>query len=369
MPLHVIYKCPPQEEINMAYTEQDVSRFLGGLRGFESGFAVTKLKGDASYRSYFRLQTKKVPSDSFILMQWDPALTTKSEEATGKTAITEFPFLNVQRYLENGGIMVPSVIRHDVGNGFILLQDLGDEIFERAHSAADAALKRRLYERAIKNLVNIQSLEKTSKDCIAFHRSFDYDLYMWEFGHFVEYCIEARNAGVPGTVARVPDEDRLAMQACFRRICAELSAIPKGFTHRDYQSRNLMLKDNRLFVIDFQDALQGPPQYDMVALLKDSYVSIDEPETEHLVEYFLDCRKAVGMPLDHEAFWRGFKLQSIQRKLKDAGRFVFIDRVKNNPSFLPSIPQSLAYVKRYLDELEDLRDFKVLLSRYVPELA
>jgi aminoglycoside/choline kinase family phosphotransferase len=219
------------------------------------------------------------------------------------------------------------------------------------------------YKKAIDNLVEMQFLGDRVREpgCLAFHRAFDSGLYMWEFDHFVEYLIEARNNFT------VPGNDRAAMTRHFRQISDELDSIKKGFTHRDYQSRNLMVKNGNLYVIDFQDALMGPPQYDLVALLKDSYVNIPEYYTEEFVEYYLKRREENGSRLDHDAFWRGFKLQTIQRKLKDAGRFVFIDRVKNNPSFLPHIPQSLEYVWRYLSTTPELSELRELLKRYVPE--
>jgi len=332
---------------------------------FKAGYRVIKLKGDASYRSYYRLKPLEGDEGSCVLMQWDPDLTTKSEEVSGDQAVREFPFANIQCYLRSGGMNVPDILKQSISEGMILLQDIGDTTMEKAIEASDHEGKRNLYRQAIENLVSMQVLGEKKPDpkCLAFGRSFDRKLYMWEFNHFIEYCIEERKS------VKLSDEEKKEMEAHFEQISCELDSIPKGFTHRDFQSRNLMLIDGKMFIIDFQDALMGPPQYDLVALLKDSYIHISEKETEYLVEYFLDKRGEAGLPLEKDAFWRGFKLQTIQRKLKDAGRFVFIDRVKKNPSFLPHIPQSLEYVKRYLDSEPDLLTLKKLLARHVPELA
>jgi N-acetylmuramate 1-kinase len=340
---------------------------LNPIRGFETGVEIVKLKGDASYRSYYRLRpgagVKDKAFESLILMQWDPAMTAKSEEASKRTSITELPFLNLQRYLSSGGIRVPAIVADAVSNGMLLLEDLGDQTLEREIAGRSPAEMLMSYKKAIDDLVEMQILGDRVRDpgCLAFHRAFDNGLYMWEFDHFVEYLIEARNNST------VPENDRVVMTRHFQQISGELDSIKKGFTHRDYQSRNLMVKNGRLYVIDFQDALMGPPQYDLVALLKDSYVDIPEYYTKELVEYYLKRREENGSRLDHDAFWRGFRLQTIQRKLKDAGRFVFIDRVKNNPSFLPHIPQSLEYVWRYLSSTPELADLCELLKRYVPE--
>ena len=154
-------------------------------------------------------------------------------------------------------------------------------------------------------------------------------------------------------------------------ICRALDALPRGFTHRDYQSRNLMLlPGDDLVVIDFQDALQGPRQYDLVALLRDSYVELPIDFVERMVRRYLARLVEEGGPrLDEGAFLADFHLLTVQRKLKDAGRFVFIDRVKGNPSFLPSIPASLRYVKEALLRRPELADLHAILARHVPELA
>ena len=103
--------------------------------------------------------------------------------------------------------------------------------------------------------------------------------------------------------------------------------------HRDYQSRNLMVRAGEaLCWIDFQDALLGPRVYDLVALLNDSYQVFDRAFVEARLD---DYARARGLDAaERAALGREFDLVTVQRKLKDAGRFVFIDRVKQNPSFL-----------------------------------
>jgi aminoglycoside/choline kinase family phosphotransferase len=123
-------------------------------------------------------------------------------------------------------------------------------------------------------------------------------------------------------------------------------------------------------VIDFQDALLGPRQYDLVALLRDSYVELDPPFVEAMLRRYLAGLEAEGGPrLAYEAFRATFDLLTVQRKLKDAGRFVFIDRVKRNPGFLVSIPASLRYVREAFARRPDLAELQEVLARHVPELG
>src|ERR1700687_456342 len=163
--------------------------------------------------------------------------------------------------------------------------------------------------------------------------------------------------------------ERVVLDAIFRRLSAQLAAEPRGFTHRDYQSRNIMVKDGELVVIDFQDALQGPRQYDLVALLRDSYVELDRPLIDRMLKRYLQRLAVEGGPaLDGHEFVAFFDLLTVQRKLKDAGRFVFIDQVKKNPSFLAHIPSSLRYVRDALKRRPELREVEEILQKHVPEL-
>ena len=117
----------------------------------------------------------------------------------------------------------------------------------------------------------------------------------------------------------------------------------------------MVLPGGEQAVIDFQDALLGPRQYDLVALLRDSYVELDAPFVEAMLRRYLARLAAEGGPrLAYGPFREIFDLLTVQRKLKDAGRFVFIDRVKKNPGFLVSIPASLRYVKDALARRPDL---------------
>jgi len=131
----------------------------------------------------------------------------------------------------------------------------------------------------------------------------------------------------------------------------------------------MVLPTGEQVVIDFQDALQGPRQYDLVALLRDSYVELDRPLIDKMLKRYLARLQEEGGPrLDEREFVAFFDLLTVQRKLKDAGRFVFIDQVKKNPSFLVHIPSSLRYVKGALARRPDLAEVREILALHVPEL-
>jgi aminoglycoside/choline kinase family phosphotransferase len=287
----------------------------------------------------------------------------KPEEATQGATSTELPFVDVLRYLEGGGVAVPHLYKEDREAGLLYLEDLGDATFESRVAGADDATRERYYRLAIDQLIALQQHAAANPSgCVAFGRAFDQPLLRWELDHFREWGLEA-GAGAQLSVAERGELDRL-----FEQIAARLAAEPRLFVHRDYQSRNLMVQEGpagtRLRVIDFQDALLGTRVYDLVALLRDSYVVLSAPLVARLVDYYAD-----RAGLDRAATRALFDLQTVQRKLKDAGRFVFIDRVKHNSSFLQHIPSSHGYVASALARLPELSPLRSLLARHIPALG
>jgi aminoglycoside/choline kinase family phosphotransferase len=224
----------------------------------------------------------------------------------------------------------------------------------------EPASKRDVYRVAVRDLARAQQkLADLPEGSIVRTRAFDEDLLRWEVDHFREWGLEARGL-------RLSSTDRATFDAVADRLARRIAGWTRGFVHRDYQSRNLMVVPSpngepfALAWVDFQDALLGPRVYDLVALLSDSYQEF-EPEfiRERLDEYAshmglgAEARGAVG---------REFDLVTVQRKLKDAGRFIFIDRTKNNPSFLPFVEPTIAKARAALARLHDDDDMRSLAA-------
>jgi aminoglycoside/choline kinase family phosphotransferase len=329
--------------------------------------ALSALAGDASNRRYFRISLQAAPSSLILMQLADPEAFKKSEEAVSGTSsqIMELPFLNVLRHLRRTGVTVPQLQYYDREAGLLYLEDFGDLTLAEACRHADRSKLETLYRQAVDQLVQFQVKGTTPPDprCIAFHRHFDVPLLMWEFDHFLEYGITAR-LGKPMAPA-----DEAAIRAEFRRLAELLAGQPQVFVHRDYHSRNLMVDGARMGIIDFQDALMGPATYDLASLLKDAYIELDEAVVDGLIDHYLNGLAAQGQGWrDRAGFRRLFDLTSIQRNLKAAGRFVYIDQVKHNPKFLPDIPRVLGYVKRNLSNYPELATLRRHLIPYVAEL-
>ncbi|WP_447984496.1 aminoglycoside phosphotransferase family protein [Nitrospira sp. Nam74] len=351
----------PPDPALIADTVRTTLPFHGALS------AISPLAGDASNRRYYRL-TLNGGSASLILMQLaSPEAFKQSEEAVSavKTTITELPFINILNHLAKADVAVPALYHYDHKAGLLYLEDFGDITLADACGHAPLQTVQALYKQAIDMLVRIHTTATAPPHdgCIAFGRSFDVPLFMWEFDHFLEYGVTARH----GKPMRSSDEK--AVREEFHKIAELLATQPQVLTHRDYHSRNLMVDGKRLGVIDFQDALMGPPVYDLASLLRDAYIALDEKVVDGLIVYYIESMAAQNHRFaDRFAFRRLFDLMSIQRNLKAAGRFVYIDRVKHNPKFLADIPRVLGYVKRNLSRYRELSGVRDHLAPYVPEL-
>ncbi|MBI4366570.1 MAG: phosphotransferase [Deltaproteobacteria bacterium] len=325
--------------------------------GYPEVDAVTPLHAHASYRAYYRVRLRD--NTSLILMAMPKGAQSVSEEITNSgIKPTELPFVNVARALAEVGLAVPKLLHESPEDRWLFLEDIGDCHLASVVAQADDVGRAACYRRAIDCMVALQTKTQRlrAEHCIALQRSFDATLLNWEFDHFREYGIEARQG------IALPDAVRTAFEKQTRALTNAILEMPYGFTHRDFQSRNLMVRNDAIVLLDFQDALRGPYVYDLVALLRDSYVELSPPLVADLIGYFAE-RTGRDPAATHADFHR----VTVQRKFKDAGRFVFIDRVKGNPDYLRFIPRSLGYAHDALVQLPHGDALIALLQPYVPE--
>jgi hypothetical protein len=340
-------------------TQPNLSRALGELYGEPLlSTEVIKLRGDASTRSYFRVHVADAPTGrpASVIAMLLPEDAFKSDEGGKQADNQRLPFLEVAELLESKGLPVPSIYVEDLANRIILLEDLGDVTFEQQLRRTPRSDWQRLYGAAVDLLADLHErcVDLPSASVVS-QRSFDRELLDWELDHFRAWGLEALfgplDAAQTATVA-----------AGFSTLVHEIEAMPYGFVHRDYQSKNLMVgPGGALTLIDFQDAMLGPRVYDLVALLCDSYLSLDLDLQESMIERYAALRRIQPSALRRE-FW----LVTLHRKLKDAGRFIYIDRVRENPDFLQWYPQSLVYVGRALGQAPGFEALKRLLKGTIP---
>lgn len=360
--------------------EDRVRAALTARFGAATAHAATleNLGGHASLRIYWRASlSPQANADhpeptvmAMVMPLGDAALKSEEGSSEAQAAPQELPFANVQRFLAAASLPVPKIELIDMELGVVLLEDLGSEHFEDLYKAAaplgDEAVFA-LYQRAIALLVQTQAalLDVSAlPPCVALQRRFDRELLTWELEHFREWGLHAQH-GADSTKAH---DARLSQ--LFAKIVDALVEAPQALALRDYQSRNIMHKGGKLVLIDFQDALFGPAIYDLVALLRDSYIELKPALVERLLQDYMTQGQAAGLPWcqDAAALERLFYLQVLQRKLKDAGRFIFIDRVKHNPSFLPYYEPSLGYVSHAISKLAESDDDFAALGQILAQV-
>lgn len=347
-----------------------ITTFLSQKIGLQhQQFRINRLLGDASNRTYYRLHLERIGRPhSMILMELaEPEAFKKSEEKVSQSTIPikELPYINILNHLARSGIAVPKLYYYNKAAGWLFLEDLGHRTVEQEIKGKGKKTIQRYYEQALDELVKIQDQgsHQGKYRCVAFGRTFDMPLVMWEFDHFLQY-------GIPYCARRaIKPSDRKKIRAAFLKIADELARLPRTFTHRDYHSRNLMVHRKRIWVLDFQDALMGPYVYDLASLLRDSYTILDNTLVNKLLDYYQDrSRSSVRQKQNPESFRRIFDLMTVQRNLKAVGRFAYISQVKNNPRFLRYIPQTLRSVKRNLDQYPELSTLRTLLQPYLQEI-
>lgn len=329
--------------------------------------SLVPLAGDASSRRYYRalLAGPGSPRSIVVMELAGSPLPLSSEElAIFAEAPKELPFLNLHRLLLRIGVRVPALYGHWVEDGIILLEDLGDHSLWDAAQGKSAPEVIALYRKALDQLLLIQVAGTGEKDdsCIAFGQRFDFRLYMWEFQHFIEYGLEKTNR------RKLSKTEKELLTESFTEIAWRLEGQTPSLNHRDYHSWNLMVRGGEVAVIDFQDALLAPPQYDLASLLNDRETDrVIQPDLEDdLIGYFLDKREEMGeAKVDRDEFLEIYILSALQRDFKVVGRFHYLDLVKGKPGYKKYLPATLRRLKRNLARLpQPKRLLPILAARF-----
>jgi aminoglycoside/choline kinase family phosphotransferase len=330
--------------------------------------SLAALAGDASSRRYYRafLRAPGVPK-SIIVMELPAGagLPLSSEElAIFNERPRELPFLNVHRFFSKIGVKVPVIYGHWEDERIILLEDLGDTaLWDQVQGLGDDQVLT-WYRKAIDELLILHTRGTQSLDdsCIAFQQRFDAKLYLWEFDHFIEWGLEKRPDAKQVSPAAIN-----TLRKTFADIAAILERCSHCLSHRDYHSWNLMVHDGAVRVIDFQDALLAPAQYDLASLLNDRVTDniIRPPLEERLVNYYIDkSRDLHGRAIGVKEFFEIYRLSAIQRDLKVVGRFYYLDLVKGKPGYRKFIAPTARRLLRNFTQTAQIKTTLPLLQEH-----
>jgi N-acetylmuramate 1-kinase len=328
-----------------------IRQFLQETGLASRGPKVVPLTGDAGDRRYFRVLLRNEPSQVLAVHP-------------GPIEFESLPFVNVSRLLSGMPVPVPRIQAHSDALGIIALQDLGDVTMQAHLGAASPAEHAALYRQAVSFIETLQrrGRDLESADHLPYQIAFDVEKLTWELQFFARHFLDAYRG------AALSSGEREALAAEFAAIAEELAAEPRVLCHRDYHSRNLMLHEYNLYIIDFQDARLGPDTYDLASLLRDSYVDLTEQQVEELIAFFLALRGAWGAAADPQEFRHRFDLMAVQRNIKALGTFGFQTTTKRNPVYIQYIPRTLNYVRANLTKYPRFGRLQEILAAHIEEL-
>ena len=312
------------------------------------------VSGDASFRRYFRmrlavdkLNTSAVPNvaSSYILVDAPP----EHEDCQR--------FVRVADAVREAGLCAPVVHEVDYDLGFMLLQDFGDTLYLpallQAQTENDLSRASLLYEQAMSALLDLQ------QNCVAADLPrYDQELLHNELSLFDQWFC----TGLLG-LQLSPSEHAL-IQRTYDFLEEAALMQPYVCVHRDYHSRNLMVRDgieNQVpGVVDFQDAVAGPYTYDPVSLLRDCYIVWPDAQVQQWALQYLDQARIQGIipdSLDEEDFLRDFDLMGLQRHLKVLGIFCRLNLRDGKAQYLQDLPRVIDYVLRIAASYTELLEF------------
>jgi aminoglycoside/choline kinase family phosphotransferase len=323
--------------------EPRLEQYLAEQRLLDQTLKVLPLTGDASDRRYFRVLLKNTGPIVLALH-------------AGAIDYAAMPFVAVAKLLSEVPVPVPRILHYSDPLGVLGLEDLGDVTLQAHLGTATPSEHAALYRQAVGFIARMQQRGEAlrSDGYPPYQIAFDVEKLTWELEFFVKHYLLAYKGAAPS------EAQRDALRAEWSAIVNELAADPRVLCHRDYHSRNLMLHDGSLYIIDFQDARMGPDTYDLASLLRDSYVDLNPQQVDELIAYFL-AHKGAGTQHDDE-FRRRFDLMALQRNLKALGTFGYMTTSRNNTVYIQYIPRTVAYVKSNLAKYPRFARLRELLD-------
>jgi N-acetylmuramate 1-kinase len=318
-----------------------LTRWIAGLPGPPVD-RIAPASSDASFRRYFRVHRGE---ETQVAMDAPPE----------REALDDW--LRVARILAASGVHTPPVIAVDSEQGFVLMGDLGRHHYlEAVEKGADPEP---LYADAIDALVRMQSAAPAEASALP---PYDRELLHRELSLFSEW-FASRHLGLA-----LDDDARRTVADAFEWLCDAALAQPVVLVHRDYHSRNLLVRpDGNPGIVDFQDAVRGPVTYDLVSLLKDCYVVWPRKRLFAWLDRYRERAAAAGIDVgeSRDEFVRWFDRMGLQRHLKVLGIFSRLWHRDGKSGYLADLPRVLDYTLEATAATPALAPFDAFLRRQV----
>lgn len=311
------------------------------------GLEVEKLTGDASTRRYYRITGK---DQSYVVCLANPL--DSSQEMS--------PFMEVQGILEKGGVRVPRIYDYDPSKGYFLEEDLGDETLLKNLSKCDGKeCELSTYRNVIDLLIKVHSISEEdllNKPCADL--AFDFDKLFYEVEFTKKYFYKEFLGH------ELSSEQVKELSKGFTFVCEELAKQKRVLTHRDFHTRNIMVKGGENIVIDFQDARMGIPQYDLVSMLEDAYYRIESSNKFELKKhYFNEFFKRVNPEGSFDHFLYHYDLMATQRIYKAIGSFAYIYATRGDQRYVKYIGYCFENLRLILSKHDELKNLRHTLAQ------
>ncbi len=311
---------------------------------------ISKLSGDASTRKYYRISSNKHSMVACLDTPYASSLTF---------------FHELQTFLKEHRIPVPEIYDYCEKNGYILEEDLGDTTLLSLLANSNSSNEYGIYKKCLDILIDIHSIDLTphlnNKNCCFTQYKFDKEKFLSEVEITIEYFIRKYL-----NICLTHNEYQNLLNS-FNAICEELEKEKMVFTHRDYHSRNIMIKNDKLLLIDFQDARPGIPQYDLASLLEDCYYQLNDANIASLKKYYWDNFANKNSDQDYQKFNRLYDLMTIQRVFKAIGSFTYIFHTRKDKRYLKYVGYAVEKIKRKLENYPEFESLRNQLIKYYYE--
>ncbi|ALK10949.1 tRNA (adenosine(37)-N6)-threonylcarbamoyltransferase complex ATPase subunit type 1 TsaE [Blastochloris viridis] len=328
---------------------RDIRAFLDGAGWGEA--QRRPLAGDASSRRYERLVEpgrRAVLMDAPARPDGPPVRAGLPYSRIAHLAETVTPFLALARGLREHGLSAPEVLAADLALGLLVLEDLGDGKVV-AGDPAEPILER--YRTAAELLAALHSL--SLPDRLAVAPGVDHVLPRYDIDAFLIEAELLLDWYLPFHGVMLPPGARGDFVALWREALAPVTAGPRTWVLRDVHSPNLIWLDQRsgvaqLGLIDFQDAVMGPPAYDVVSLTQDARVDVPEDTELAILKHYVTLRRGLDAGFDVAQFARAYATLGAQRNTKILGIFARLNARDGKPQYLTHLPRVARYLKRSL---------------------
>ncbi len=308
---------------------------------------VHAASADASFRRYFRVDTAH---GSCIVMDAPP----DKENCE--------PFVRIARLMLDAGLYAPRILAWDEPQGFMLLDDIGSQTMMDVINRDDPQANHGLYMRAVDALLTLQ---QSSRPGVL--PAYDEALLQRELSLFPDWYLTQHRQ------LRINSTQREMLDKTFQTIVQRNLAAPSVYVHRDFMPRNLMMPhdptEQRLGVLDFQDAVYGPITYDIASLMRDAFLTWEEDVVLDVTIRYWERARKIGL-MDFEdwhndfgAFYRAVEWMGLQRHLKVAGIFARLTLRDGKPKYLADAPRFINYIRTTASRYSELTPLLRLIDK------